>query len=119
MFDTTNRLTLVGTVSTFEWTNPHVIIGVDVPDDRGGAKAWTIELGSPSILMRAGWKFNALKPGDKVTLVINPLKNGQAGGLLVSATLADGRVLGPGGGQTTAPPVGGGNQPAAPPAGGR
>jgi hypothetical protein len=103
MFDTTNRVTLVGTVSTFEWTNPHVIIGIDVPDQGGAPKTWTIELGSPSILMRVGWKFNDLKPGDKLTVVVNPLKSGQRGGLLVSATLADGRVLGLGGGQSTPP----------------
>ncbi len=97
MFDTTSRLTLTGSVAAFEWTNPHVIIEIDVSDDNGAVKQWTIELGSPSILMRGGWKFSDLKHGDKVTLLVNPLKNGQPGGLLVQATLPDGRVLGNGG----------------------
>ena len=106
MFDMATKVTLIGTVTTFEWTNPHSYIEVDVPDGKGAVKHLSVELGSPSILQQAGWKFSALKSGDHVTLVINPLKNGQAGGLLLQATLADGRVLGngPGGGPGSAAP---------------
>jgi len=97
MFDMNTRITLTGTVTAFEWTNPHAYIEIDVPDgqgpDKGGVKHWSIELGSPSILQQSGWKFSSLKPGDKPTLIINPLKNGQAGGFLSQATLPDGRVL--------------------------
>lgn len=109
MFDIGSKVTLSGTVTTFEWTNPHSYIEIDVPDDKGSVKHWSIELGSPSILQQAGWKFSALKAGDHVTLVISPLKSGQPGGLLQQATLPDGRVLGngPGGGP--------GSGPAAPP----
>jgi hypothetical protein len=96
MFDMTQRITLTGTVTSFEWTNPHAYIEIDVPDDKGVVKHWSIELGSPSILQQSGWKFKTLKPGDKPTLVINPLKNGNAGGFLSQATLQDGRVLGNG-----------------------
>ena len=99
MFDTTKQVTLVGTVTTFEWTNPHAYIEIDVPGDNGpgnNVKHWTIELGSPSILQQAGWKFKDLKYGDKVTAVVNPLKSGQAGALLMRVTLPDGRVLGNG-----------------------
>ena len=104
MFDTTRRVTLSGTVTAFEWTNPHAYIELDVPDTSGGVKHWSVELGSPSILMQGGWKFNDLKFGDKVTLVISPLKSGQQGGLLSRITMPDGRVLGNG-------PVAGGAQP--------
>ena len=97
MFDTSAPLTLVGTVTSVEWTNPHVYIEVDVPDAVKGSKHWSIELGSPSILQRGGWKFNSVKKGDKVTAVISPLKNGDPGGLLTNITLSDGRVLGNGG----------------------
>lgn len=97
MFDTAAPLTLVGTVTSVEWTNPHVYIEVDVPDAVKGSKHWSIELGSPSILQRGGWKFNSVKKGDKVTAVISPLKNGDPGGLLTNITLPDGRVLGNGG----------------------
>lgn len=96
MFDMTKRITLAGSVTSFEWTNPHSYIEIDVPDDQGAVKHWSIEMGSPSILMQSGWKFSSLKKGDKVTLIINPLKNGKAGGFLTKATLPDGRVLGNG-----------------------
>ena len=93
MFDMTKRITLSGTVTSFEWTNPHCYIEIDVPGEDGAVKHWSIELGSPSILQSSGWKFSSLKKGDKTTLVINPLKNGQAGGFLSQATLPDGRVV--------------------------
>jgi hypothetical protein len=96
MFDMTKRITLAGSITSFEWTNPHSYIEIDVPDDQGVVKHWSIEMGSPSILQQSGWKFSSLKKGDKTTLIINPLKNGKAGGFLSRATLPDGRVLGNG-----------------------
>ena len=99
MFDMSKRITLTGTVTEFQWTNPHAYIEIDVPDEQGVVKHWSIELGSPSILQQSGWKFSSLKKGDKATLIINPLKNGQAGGFLAKATLPDGRALGNGPGR--------------------
>ena len=101
MFDTTRRVTLEGTVTAFEWTNPHAYIELDVPDANvangaTGLKHWSIELGSPSILMQGGWKYKDLKYGDKITVIISPLKSGQLGGLLSRITMPDGRVLGNG-----------------------
>ena len=93
MFDMSKRITLTGTVTSFEWSNPHAYIEIDVPGDDGAPKHWSIELGSPSILMGSGWKFSSLKKGDKPTLIVNPLKSGQAGGFLFTATLPDGRAL--------------------------
>jgi hypothetical protein len=61
MFDTAKRLTMSGMVTAFEWTNPHVYIEIDVPDEKGTVKHWSVELGSPSILMQAGWKFTDVK----------------------------------------------------------
>lgn len=108
MFDTTNPITISGVVTAFEWTNPHVYIEVDVPEGQA-TKHWAIELGSPSILMRGGWKFNTIKKGDKITAVVSPLRNGEPGSLLNRVTLADGRVLGNGGpggiGPGTPPPA--------------
>jgi hypothetical protein len=115
MFDTANEITLVGVVTSLEWTNPHVYIELDVVDalrETGtGAKHWSIELGSPSILQRAGWKFNTIKKGDKISAVVSPLRSGEPGSLLTRLTLADGRVLTNGG----ATGVGGGVAPATPP----
>ena len=99
MFDMTKTITLTGTVTEFQWTNPHSYIEIDAPDEHGAVKHWSIEMGSPSILQQSGWKFSSLKKGDKATLVINPLKNGQTGGFLGKATLPDGRVLGNGPGR--------------------
>ena len=99
MFDVTKRVTLSGTVTAFEWTNPHAYIELDVPDEKGVVKHWSIELGSPSILMQGGWKFKDLKYGDRVTMVVNPLKSGESGALLSSITMPDGRVLGNGPGR--------------------
>ncbi len=93
MFDMSKRITLAGTVTSFEWSNPHAYIEIDAPGEDGAVKHWSIELGSPSILMGSGWKFSSVKRGDKLTLVINPLKSGQAGGFLYTATLPDGKTL--------------------------
>jgi len=109
MFDTTKSVTLSGVVSKFEWTNPHVIIEIDV-QQKTGLELWTIELGSPSILQQGGWKFKDIKHGDKVTVVVSPLKSQGHGGLLVQVTLPDGRVLGNGPGRGPAAPT----APAAP-----
>jgi hypothetical protein len=93
MFDHVNRVTLAGTVSHFTWSNPHVFIELDVPDANGGSKHYSIECASPNVLTRAGWKFNDVKQGDKVTLLVNPLRDGSPGGMLETATIADGRTL--------------------------
>ena len=99
MFETTKQTTLVGTVTSFDWTNSHCYIEVDVKDDAGAVKHWSIEMGSPSILQQSGWKHNSLKAGMAVTLIVNPLKNGNPGGLLIQANLADGKKLGNGPGR--------------------
>jgi hypothetical protein len=100
MFDSVNKATITGTVTRFEWTNPHVFIEIDVPGPAGQVKHWSVELGSPSILQRSGWKFSDVKPGEKVTAIINPLRDGRPGGMLYRLTLSDGTMRGNG----TAPP---------------
>jgi len=94
MFDRTERKTLVGTVVEFAWTNPHASIQLDVEAEDGTTVRWGVELGSPNSMGRSGWRSNLLKPGDTVTVVVNPLKSGEPGGIFVSITLADGRSLG-------------------------
>ncbi len=92
LFDHVHRVTLSGTVAKFDWTNPHVFIDLAVPD---GARVrhYSVECASPNVLTRVGWKYSDIRKGDKVTLLVNPLRNGEPGGMLESATLADGRVL--------------------------
>jgi len=97
MFDQTRQITLVGTVKEFQWTNPHCWIQVLVPDPQNPQAEpveWGIEMGAPVELMRKGWKPGSLNPGDKVTIVINPLRDGQPGGLVVSVTGPDGKIIG-------------------------
>jgi hypothetical protein len=94
MFDQSKQVTLTGTVREFQWTNPHAWIHLDVPNASGGVDSWQIELNSPNNLKRQGWKSNSLMAGEKVTLMLNPLKDGTKGGLFISVTLPDGTVLG-------------------------
>ena len=94
MFDQSQQVTLKGTVSDFQWTNPHAWIHLDVPNANGVKDTWQVELNSPNNLKRQGWKSTSIKAGDQVTLVLNPLKDGSKGGLFVSITLPDGSVLG-------------------------
>lgn len=97
MFDSSKQVTLVGTVKEFQWTNPHCWIQVLVPDPDHPEAApveWGVEMGAPVELMRKGWKPGSLNPGDKVTIVINPLRDGQHAGLVVSVTGPDGKILG-------------------------
>ncbi|MBV9510482.1 MAG: hypothetical protein JO303_09410 [Caulobacteraceae bacterium] len=95
MFDQTKVLTLNGTVKDFQWTNPHSVIWVLVPESGGQADLWTVELGtSPGNLTRMGWSKHSLNPGDKVAVDINPLRDGRHGGSLKKAVLVDtGKVL--------------------------
>jgi hypothetical protein len=103
LFDQTQTVSITGSVTAFEWTNPHAYIEIDVPEGNT-TKHWSVELGSPSILMQSGWKYKDLKFGDKVTARINPLRSGKPGGLLIQVTLPDGRVLGNGPGRGPAGP---------------
>ena len=93
MFDQTRTVTLTGTVTQFQWTNPHSFIELDVA--KGGAtEHWSIELNSPNNLTRQGWKRTSVKPGDKVTVTLNPLRDGKKGGLFNTIQLPDGHMLG-------------------------
>ena len=92
-FDRTKEVKLSGTVKEFRWQNPHTWIEVIVKDDKGQDVVWGVELTSPTYLVRAGWKSNTIKPGDKVTVVGNPVRSGEPAAIFVSLTLADGRTL--------------------------
>ena len=93
-FDRTKEVTLVGTVKEFRWQNPHTWIEVIVPDTATKKDVlWGVELTSPTYLVRAGWKSNLIKPGDKVTIVVNPVRSGEPAGIFKSLTLADGRTF--------------------------
>jgi hypothetical protein len=94
MFDREKQTTITGTVTEFNWTNPHASFRVDVPNAAGKVESWAIEMNSPNNLVHIGWKRSTIKPGDKVTVKINPLRDGRPGGLYVGITLPDGRYIG-------------------------
>ena len=94
MFDQSKVVTLKGVVREFQWTNPHAFIHIEVPNDSGGKDVWQVELNSPNNLTRQGWRSTSVKVGDEVTLMLNPLRDGTKGGLFMSVTLPDGKVLG-------------------------
>ena len=91
-YENTLQMKLSGVVTDFKWVNPHVYIEIDGADAKTGEKRhWLVECASTSILNRAGWKFNMLKPGDRITVIVSPLRNGEPAALLKQITLADGR----------------------------
>lgn len=93
MFDRDKEVVLTGTVHEFQWTNPHAFIEFDVPNGEGKLERWSVEMNSPNNLTRQGWKSTFLKNGDKVTVTLNPLRDGKHGGLFVAIVLPDGKVI--------------------------
>jgi hypothetical protein len=98
-FDMTKEQTLTGVVSRFDWTNPHTFIWVDVVNDKGVTESWAIEGMSPNYLGRRGWSKNSVKPGEKITVSVRPLKEGKTGGMFIRAQVGD-KVLMPTGAPT-------------------
>ena len=90
-YEPTLQIKFSGVITQFKWGNPHVYIEMDAVDEKTGAtRHWLVECASTSILNRAGWKFNMLKAGDKVTVIVSPLRNGEPAALLKQITLAGG-----------------------------
>jgi hypothetical protein len=90
MFDRTHTLMLQGTVRQFQWTNPHCFLQLLV-EKEGPPVEWSLETSSPADMYRIGWRPGSFRPGDKVTVVINPSRDGMTSGSVVSATDAHGR----------------------------
>ena len=90
VYDHSRTVTLRGTVTKFQWTNPHAFLELDVPQTGGAVKHYSIELTSINMMQRVGWRSNMIKAGDKVTAVIAPLLSGEPVGLGLEVTLADG-----------------------------
>jgi len=93
MYDNDKQTKLQGTVTHYQWTNPHVYIELETMEADGSNKRWTIECANPGILNRVGWKFNMIKVGDKLKTVVAPLRTGEPGALLKEVVLPDGRVF--------------------------
>lgn len=92
--DQSRTIVIEGTIKTYEWTNPHVWIWVLVPDKSGGEpKIWGIESANLSMARRMGMSKDSFKPGDKVTMTINPMRDGREGGTFRKAVFPDGHAV--------------------------
>ena len=94
-YDTTKLATVKGTVTEFQFINPHVMISVDVTDDKGKTETWIGEANSPNVLSRHGWDRDMIKKGDQITLIGNRPKNGSKTLRLQKVVLSNGQEFDP------------------------
>lgn len=92
-YDTTRSVTVKGTVTSFEWTNPHSYIYVDAKDANGTITKWSAEMGGLPMLSRHGWRRDTIKPGDEITLIGKPSRDGKPAMLLDKGVLGNGQEL--------------------------
>jgi len=92
-YDENKRVTVSGTVTKFEWTNPHAWLYVDRKDESGKVSSWRFEMGSPNGLVRRGWRRTELKEGDQVTVQGYCAKDGRNVANAATVTVPDGRKL--------------------------
>ena len=93
-FDSEKIVEITGTVKEFQFKNPHTWIQVEVPNPKGGTIEWSLEWGSPNTLGRQGVRPTTFPPGAKITVRMNPMKNGNTGGAFIGAKFADGKTVG-------------------------
>jgi len=94
LYDTSKEMTVEATVSEFQWTNPHVQIGLDAKDKNGKVTHWLLEASSPPVLVNRGWNRKSIQPGDTVKVTFNPSKMSGSVGRLLKLVKADGTELG-------------------------
>ena len=92
-FDTTKTLMLKGVVTEYVWSNPHVLVKMDVKDDSGNVRPWVVEAWNPVTQTARGWTRNSFKPGDEVTAEITPAKNDRTVGEFRGRIVVNGKVL--------------------------
>ena len=96
MYDMEHEITVRGTVSGLEWSNPHVLLYADVTDNSGKVQKWTVETrGGPNSLIRGGWNRDTVKAGDRVTLIGHPARDGSNNMRLAKIVLPDGKEIDP------------------------
>lgn len=93
-YDVKTTISLQGVVREFRFVNPHSVVRLAVSDDKGQEVVWSAEWAPTTILRRFGMKADALRAGDRITIVGNPARDGSADLLINSITFADGRRLG-------------------------
>jgi Family of unknown function (DUF6152) len=103
-YDANQPLTLKGTVTKIEWTNPHARFYISVKDEKGALTDWNLELASPNGLVRNGWTRKTLNVGDEVTVQGSAARDGSKMANARVVTLADGRQVFAGSSGGDAPP---------------
>src|SRR5512135_2473306 len=99
-YDATKVFTIMGIVSSFQFSNPHAQLILDVKDDKGNIEKWVGEGTSPNMLVREGWDRKTVKPGDQITATGHPARNGTNSMRIEKIVLSNGKELtfeGPGG----------------------
>lgn len=92
-YDQDHPVTLKGSVTEFDWNNPHCQIFVEVKDDKGKVVSWSIETFAPAVMKRAGWNRETLHAGDEVTITVVPSKRGNRVGMVRKVVLPNGKEL--------------------------
>jgi hypothetical protein len=92
-FDTGKELTMQGTVTEWVWSNPHCFLKFDVTEKDGTVRHWTVETSNPPDMVNRGWSRRSFKGGEKVKVVVEPVKSGNPVGRLLNVTFADGKIL--------------------------
>lgn len=93
IFDATQTKVITGVVKKFDYANPHTWVWLDVTTEQGKVETWGVEGMSPNFLSRRGWNRNTLKPGDKLSVTIRPMKDGEKAGMWIRGQRPDGEVL--------------------------
>jgi hypothetical protein len=91
MFDMTREVTITGTVTTYAYRNPHVFLYLDVKGADGEVRNWAVEMSNIANMESRGIYLSTFKPGDTVTVMLNPLRDGRLGGNYTSVIAADGK----------------------------
>jgi Family of unknown function (DUF6152) len=91
--DTGKEITVKGTVTEWIWSNPHCFLQFDAKDDTGAVRNWAVETQNPTTMTQRGWSRTSFKAGDEVTVTLEPVKNGQPIGRLLTVVLLSGQKL--------------------------
>jgi hypothetical protein len=92
-FDAGKQVMMKGTVTRWVWANPHCFLSYDVKDEAGNITHWVVETSNPPDMINRGWSKETLKPGDEVTLTVEPVKSGKPVGRLLDVVLPSGKTL--------------------------
>ena len=92
-FDAGKQVVMKGMVTRWVWANPHCFLSYDVKDESGNLTHWVVETSNPPDMINRGWSKETFKPGDEVTVTVEPVKSGKPVGRLLEVVLPNGKTL--------------------------